>query len=283
MQSSALFRNIMDRIGIDPRRTLPAYTPETFQSWYKRNYRSNGASRRTVALFADTYLNYHEPQTGIAAVKLLQRMGYEVQLASPGCCQRPRISNGFLREAKREGTKTAQGLTHWLDRDIPVLVCEPSCASALTGDLPDLVDDEALAGKLQKGVQLIDTFVAKALKENGQDLSFPERENGPLLVHGHCHQKAIYGTGDMLQALKAITGDKVEEIPSGCCGMAGSFGYEKEHYELSEKIGEETLFPAIRDADPAAAIVACGFSCRHQIEHFTGRKAVHWVEVLGGC
>lgn len=283
IQSSAPFRSLMDRIGIDARRTLPPYAHEPFHRWFRRSYRSNGAPRGTVALFADTYLNYHEPQIGIAAVKLLQRMGYEVQLARPGCCQRPRISNGFLREAKREGTKTAQGLTHWLDRGIPVLVCEPSCASALTGDLPDLIDDEALAGKLQKGVQLIDTFVAKALKENGQDLSFPERENGPLLVHGHCHQKAIYGTGDMLQALKAITGDKVEEIPSGCCGMAGSFGYEKEHYELSEKIGEETLFPAIRDADPAAKIVACGFSCRHQIEHFTGRKAVHWVEVLGGC
>ena len=159
-----------------------------------------------------------------------------------------------------------------------MLVCEPSCASALNDDLPDLLDDTELGGRLQQGVRLIDTFVAAAIAEQGIS-AHPARKQ-EVLLHGHCHQKSYYGTAGLKAALTSLTGARIAEIPSGCCGMAGSFGYEREHYELSLKIGEEALFPAIRAAAPDTPIVACGFSCRHQIEHFTGRKAVYWVELL---
>jgi FAD/FMN-containing dehydrogenase/Fe-S oxidoreductase len=275
MQCSSWFRFLQDKLlGLDRRRALPAYAREPFHRWYRRNYQPLEKAEGTVALFADTYLNYHEPQVGIAAVKLLQGLGYEVELAQAGCCQRPRISHGFLREAKKAGLKTARALDTYFQRNIPVLVCEPSCASALQDDLPDLLDDAALARRLKEGVQIIERFVAST----GKPLEGSSAA-GAILLHGHCHQKALYGTEALKQVL--TTGKAApSEIPSGCCGMAGSFGYEKEHYDLSEKIGADTLFPAIRTADPETTIVACGFSCRHQIGHFTGRKAVHWVEAV---
>lgn len=275
LQGSAVFRFLQDRFfELDRRRALPAYAREPFYRWYQKNYRPPEKAEGTVALFADTYLNYHEPQIGVAAVKLLQGMGYEVELAAAGCCQRPRISHGFLREAKEAGTRTARALDYYFQRNIPVLVCEPSCASALQDDLPDLLDDVELAGRLKRGVQIIERFVASTGKSVSRS-----SVAGDVLLHGHCHQKALYGTDALKQVLTA-NGHTSTEIPSGCCGMAGSFGYEKEHYELSEKIGSEILFPAIREAAPESTIVACGFSCRHQIEHFTGRKAVHWVEAV---
>ncbi len=279
IQRSVFFRSWQERLaGFDKRRALPAYARQTFRQWYDRHYRSGESPRGAVVLFADTYLNYHEPQIGIAATGLLQSLGYDVQLADVGCCQRPRISHGFLRDARRDGAQTARKLDIWLQKDIPVLVCEPSCASALHDDLPDLLDDTELGERLQQNVHLIDTFVAAAIADKGEPDHLATQQE--VLLHGHCHQKSYYGTAGLKAALNGLTGARITEIPSGCCGMAGSFGYEREHYELSRKIGEETLFPAIREADPGTPIVACGFSCRHQIEHFTGRKAVHWVELL---
>jgi len=281
-QRNPLFRRTLEKVaGIDRRRILPAYAREPFSKWYARSYRPAGGGKGTVALFTDTYLNYHEPEIGIAAVEVLQHLGYEVELADVGCCQRPRISNGFLRDARTAGGATAAKLDAYLQRGVPVLVCEPSCTSALTEDLPDLLDDTALAGRLKAGVFMIDQFVAGALEsEPPEDIEMAGKAHRRVLVHGHCHQKAIYGTQSMLRVLQRLPGLAVEEIPSGCCGMAGSFGYEREHYELSRKIGEETLLPAVREAHPEAIIVACGVSCRHQITHFTGRQPLHWVEVL---
>ncbi len=274
IQKTLLFRGIVDRIsGFDKRRTLPAYAPQTFVQWHeKHGSRGDGT---TVALFVDTYLNHHEPNIGIAAYELLKKCGYDVELADVGCCQRPSISHGFLRDAKEEGTKTAGRLDPWLQRGIPVLVCEPSCASALNDDLPDLVDDEGLSNRLSSGVVMIDQFLATEVQSGRLKAKFTSKAN-EVLVHGHCHQKALYGTA----AMKQLLGDSASEIPSGCCGMAGSFGYEKEHYELSEKIGSEILFPAVKEAGTRVEVVACGFSCRHQIHDFTGKRAKHWVEVI---
>ncbi len=200
-------------------------------------------------------------------------------MAEVGCCQRPKISHGFLKEAKQEGKKTTLGLDQYLSKDIPVLVCEPSCASALNDDMPDLIEDEALAAKLKSGVFIIDQFLYKETESGRLKVKFISNES-EVMVHGHCHQKALYGTKSMNSILNKVERLKSSEVNSGCCGMAGSFGYEKEHYDISEKIGAEILFPAVDKLDEAASVVASGFSCRHQIEHHTNKKPKHWVEVI---
>jgi FAD/FMN-containing dehydrogenase/Fe-S oxidoreductase len=282
VQKTGLFRGLVEKTtGFARERTLPEYARQPFYKWFKKNYRSvePKEANRQVVLFADTYLNFHEPNIGIAATELLSACGYEVILANVGCCQRPRISHGFLREAKKDGAETARRLDAFLRQGLPVVVCEPSCASALTDDLPDLLDDQALGQRLKKGVLMIDVFLAQELDAGRIDVQL-ETIAPEIHVHGHCHQKALYGTKSMRVFLEKLAGARVTEIPSGCCGMAGSFGYEKEHYELSEKIGEEVLFPAVRQLNGESAVVACGVSCRHQIGDFTGKKAVHWVEVV---
>ena len=277
IQKTLLFRWGLEAVAkFDHKRILPGYSRQSFSKWFRRNYKGTGTHKPQVVLFADTYLNYHEPQIGKSATQLLDKLGFEVILADVGCCQRPRISHGFLEEAKMAGTIVAQKLKPWMEEGLPILVCEPSCASALNDDLPDLIEDEHLADLLKKQVMMIDVFLASHLETEQSSIAVKHEE---ILIHGHCHQKALYGT----EAMKKVLGNgtlNVQEIPSGCCGMAGSFGYEKEHYDLSEKIGRQILFPAVDSANKNTPIVACGFSCRHQIEHFTGRKAIHWVELF---
>lgn len=281
IQQMPVFRSLLEnRLQIDKRRVLPTYAVEPFYKWFqKRNANPVTNIEKKVVLFADTYLNFHEPNIGIAATKLLESLGYEVILANVGCCQRPKISHGFLADAKKDGYVTAQKLDQYIQQGLKVVVCEPSCASALNDDLPDLFEDKALGERMKSNIMMIDVFLAHGLEAgrlDGYELkAFPS-----LQIHGHCHQKALYGTASMKTILNKLTNATVQEIPSGCCGMAGSFGYEKEHYELSEKIGESILFPAIRKMDAATEVVACGVSCRHQIQHFTGKKPKHWTEVF---
>lgn len=278
LQASPVFRNSLEKIaGFDKRRTLPAYTKEPFFRWFEKNKEKNIASDNQVVLFADTYLNYHEPNIGVAAMELLNGCGYEVILANVGCCQRPKISHGFLRDAKKEGQSTIDQLVKFIDRGLKVVVCEPSCASALNDDFPDLLEDIALAKKLQDNIMMIDVFLSKEMEAGNINIKLKPKSD-VLHMHGHCHQKALYGTQAMKKTLE--DGDSIHEIPSGCCGMAGSFGYEKEHYAISEKIGNEILFPALRELPEGAQMAANGFSCRHQIDHFTGIKAKHWVECV---
>jgi len=280
IQKTTLFRSALQKlVGFDQRRVLPEYAHEPFHKWFEKdgNNRYKNADKKVV-LFADTYLNFHEPNIGIAALQLLNSCGYEVILANVGCCQRPKISHGFLRDAKKEGSKTIEGLKKYMDQGLTVVVCEPSCASALNDDLTDLIEDERLASDLQQKVMMIDTFLAKEIESGSLPNTF-ESIAGNILIHGHCHQKALYGTKGM-KTMLSQTKQTVGEIPSGCCGMAGSFGYEKEHYEISRKIGESILFPAVKSIKAGTTLVANGFSCRHQIEHFTGVKPKHWVEVI---
>lgn len=280
IQHTTLFRKALQKfVGFDQRRVLPEYASEPFYKWFGRDgHNSFRNPNKRVVLFADTYLNFHEPHVGVSALQLLNSCGYEVILANVGCCQRPKISHGFLRDAKVGGTKTAEGLRKYMDENLFVVVCEPSCASALNDDLPDLIDDEKLAQQLREKVMTVETFISKEIASGRLTHTF-ESIAGNILIHGHCHQKALYGTSGMKSVLNH--GDcTVGEIPSGCCGMAGSFGYETEHYEISKKIGESILFPAVKSMKPDTTVVANGFSCRHQIEHFTGIKPKHWVEVV---
>jgi Fe-S oxidoreductase/FAD/FMN-containing dehydrogenase len=279
VQKTNLFKAVLQQLaGFDKRRTLPAYAKVPFYKWFQKKGNNTFRSDKKVVLFADTYLNFHEPQVGISALELLNSCGYEVILANVGCCQRPKISHGFLRDAKREGTKTIERLKKYLDEGLTIVACEPSCASAFNDDLADLIDDDVVAAQLKKQVMMIDVFLEKEIEAGNLNTTFRAVADN-ILIHGHCHQKALYST----KGMKTIFGrsqQSCKEIPSGCCGMAGSFGYEKEHYDISEKIGEEILFPAIRSKEKDTVVVANGFSCRHQIEHFTGVKAKHWVETI---
>jgi len=267
--------------GFDHRRVPPAYAKVPFPKWFNSRPKSNGQSSGKVVLFDDTYMNYHQPEIGISAVELLESCGYEVIRADAGCCQRPKISHGFLREAKTEGEKTLRKLDKFIGQGLKVVVCEPGCASALTDDLPDLIDDEELGGRIRENVLMIDEFLAREVSAGNLECEFTSPHE-KILIHGHCHQKALFNTTAMKFLLDRIPGTSAEEIDSGCCGMAGSFGYEKEHYDLSRRIGEERLMPAIRNREEGTAVIACGFSCRHQIADLTGVKAIHWVESLRG-
>lgn len=279
IQGTGVFKLVFQKLtGFDARRNLPKYAKEPFYKWFQKNGNNNFKNpHKKVVLFADTYLNFHEPNIGISALELLNSCGFEVILANVGCCQRPKISHGFLREAKEYGLKTIKGLKPYLDQGLKIVVCEPSCASALNDDLPDLIEDEALASQLKAQVMMIDVFLANEL-EGGLKAKF-ESIAEDILIHGHCHQKALYGTHSMKTVLSDC-GHEVGEIPSGCCGMAGSFGYETEHYDISRKIGESVLFPAVKSMKEGTTLVANGFSCRHQINDFTGVKPKHWVEVI---
>ncbi len=277
VQGTSIFRYTAEKIlKVDRRRTLPSYANESLETWYQKHYQSNGIKQK-VALFADTYINYHEPEVGRAAIQLLKDCGYEVLLASVGCCQRPRISNGFLKEAKSDGTRVAEKLMPFISQGMKVVVCEPSCTSALIDDLPDLIEDINISDTLRSNVLAIDVFLADALASGQLKGKFIAKSKD-ILLHGHCHQKASFGTQGMKSIYNSTTTTKCNEPDSGCCGMAGSFGYEAEHYDVSKKISDLVLIPAIQKIDKDTLVVANGFSCRHQIFDFAGRKAVHWVE-----
>lgn len=283
VQAFAPVRWLVERtLGFSRVRRLPAYARVPFVTWFAQREQAENAagSGRQVALFVDTYMNCHEPEVGKAAVALLESCGYAVLLADAGCCQRTRVTHGFLRAAREAGLATLQNLDAYIQRGIPVVVCEPGCASSLVDDLPDLVDDAELAKRVAGGVMMIDVFLARERKAGRLTCGFTTVAPR-VLMHGHCHQKALFGTAAM-KLLLAEAGGTVQEVDSGCCGMAGSFGYEREHYGLSQQMGERRLLPAVRAAAPETTVVACGFSCRHQIAHFTDRKAVHWVEVVRG-
>lgn len=279
-QSFPPFKILFEKItGIDRRRPLPKLANKTLPKLLRnRKPKTNTPDQpgRHVVLFDDTYTNYYEPNVGLAAVNLLENLGYRVTLAKAGCCQRPRLSKGLVKDAKKHGTKTLANLDAFAKQGLPILTLEPSCASALTDDLPDLIDDQAMGQRVSSQIKMIDTFLAEELDAGRLQGKLTSTVKDALL-HGHCHQKALFGSAAMLKLLQHA-GVNASEVDSGCCGMAGSFGYE--HHDLSMQIGEQRLFPAVRDKAPNTAVVACGFSCRHQLKDGCNETARHLVEVL---
>jgi len=276
--------------GIDKRRQMPLYAATKFREWFEKRKPSNGQTNdrnNKVILFVDTFTNYHQPEVGRAAVTVLERLGFTVELVQHKCCGRPHLSKGLLNDARRLAEENVQLLYPHAAAAVPVVGLEPSCLLTLRDEYLDLVpgnEAEAVAAQsfLWEEFLLQDDVVAD-LKRTFSQLKtdhWPLTTN-KLLVHGHCHQKAHVGIEKMLQLLRMIPGAEVRAINSGCCGMAGAFGFEKEHYDISMAIGEQRLFPAIREADENWLIVAPGISCRQQIAQGTRKRVLHPAEVMG--
>lgn len=279
---AAPVRWALDRfVGIDARRPLPPFARPNFLDWWKtrasgRLRDARDATRGTVALYADTFMLYNYPEIGRAAVSLLERLGYTVMLADAGCCGRTMISKGLLAQAKAVARRNVAALLPLAAAGIPIVGCEPSCILTYRDEVPDLLPGEE-AHAVARHTMLIDEFLADQHEREPLPLVGVGR-GASVLLHGHCHQKAIAGTAPARRVLGAA-GFAVAEIDSGCCGMAGSFGFEREHYAISMAIGERRLLPAVR-SQPDIPVVAMGVSCRQQIAHGTGRRALHLVELL---
>jgi FAD/FMN-containing dehydrogenase/Fe-S oxidoreductase len=270
-------RLLMERLlGIDSRRPLPAFARETFTDWFDRRRPRLDAPRGSVLLFHDTFVTYNTPEIGRAAVELLEAGGYRVELADKKCCGRPLISKGMLAEAKAHAEWNVERLHPWAARGAPIVGLEPSCLLTLRDETPELVRTEA-ARAVARSCFLLEEFL---VRERQRGLTLPFRTGRRrALLHGHCHQKALVGTAATVQALQ-WAGFDVTEVDSGCCGMAGSFGFEKEHYDVSVTLGNRRLVPAVKAAPEDTEIVAPGISCRQQIAHLAERRAKHPAEVL---
>ena len=266
-------------LGISTRRQQPRFARQSLPDWFAQRDRSRlpAAKFGAVALYNDTFMNYNYPEIGIAAVELLEAAGYEVQLVNGGCCGRPMISKGMLDQARELARSNMAGLYDYARQGIPIVGCEPSCLLTLRDEYPEFVPEEQ-ARVVAENSFLIDEFLAKAKSDDRLDLTFKDVDKR-VLFHGHCHQKAMVGTEHSLAALRLVPGYEVELINAGCCGMAGSFGFEKEHYDISMQIGGLALFPSI-ESKPDWEVAVMGVSCRQQVEHGTGRKARHLVEIL---
>jgi FAD/FMN-containing dehydrogenase/Fe-S oxidoreductase len=273
-------------LGIDRRRVPPVFARRTLVQRFSAalDDGSPESPGRRVLLFPDTFTNHFQPEIGEATIELLQRTGCGVTLGSPGlrCCGRPMISNGLLDQAVANARHNIECLYEWSRSGGPIIACEPSCILTIRDDYPALLkgDLRSQAEVVAKACLTFEEFLESILvSEAGARLAL---KPGPrrILVQGHCHQRSLVGVGPMLGLLRLVPGSEVIDLDAGCCGMAGSFGYEVEHYEVSRLVGEQRLLPAVRHAGPDDVIVAPGFSCRLQIHHFTGREAVHPASLL---
>ncbi|HEX7125197.1 MAG TPA: heterodisulfide reductase-related iron-sulfur binding cluster, partial [Thermodesulfobacteriota bacterium] len=268
--------------GIDRRRPLPRFQRETLPRWFaSRPAPAGGGTRGEVVFLADSFTSFTEPDIGRAAVELLERAGYRVRLETEVCCGRAQISKGLLRDAKASAAALAAKLGPEAARGVTIVGCEPSCLLTLREEHPALLPGNADAAAVAKRARLVEELLVEAIDQGA--LAVPAANGQPprrVLFHGHCHQKALAGTAATVALLARIPGAEVVELDAGCCGMAGSFGFEAEHYDLSMAIGGQRLFPAVRAEGPETLVAATGVSCRQQIAHGTGRRAHHPVVLL---
>ena len=279
IQSPLFRKTVQQLLGIHPNRELPSFARPTFRQWL--SHRPAGRTSGTgpdVILFNDTFTNYNEPRIGKSALMLLENAGSRVTIPAVVCCGRPMISKGLLEPAKENARKNVSLLAPLVDSGAAIVGCEPSCLLTLRDEYPDLLRTPE-ARRVADNSFLLEEYLTKRIEEGNWKPLFTSVPR-QVLLHGHCHQKSLVGMAPSLRLLRLPSSFEVREVDSGCCGMAGSFGYEEEHYDLSLQIGEMRLFPAIRKEPPEATIVAAGISCRQQILHGTGRKAYHLAEVL---
>jgi FAD/FMN-containing dehydrogenase/Fe-S oxidoreductase len=274
MQRPRSARAMKALIGIAPERGLPQFSRQTFRDWFRAR-RPHGEGR-SVLLWPDTFTNLFHPSVGIAAVEVLEAAGFRVRVPERWlCCGRPLYDFGMLKLARRQLRAVLEALAPELDAGVPVVGLEPSCVAVFKDELLNLLGEDARARQLSEQTVLLTDFLEREAPEFAGRLRRP----GTAVVHGHCHQKALLTMGSEVRTLEQL-GLDVELLDSGCCGLAGSFGYEVDHYDVSMACGERVLLPAVRSADPETLVVADGYSCREQIAHGTGRRAHHVAEVL---
>ncbi len=265
-------RWLQKTLELAPQREMPQLAPVSFQKWASKQ-RSAKDGAPGVVLWADTFNNYFKPETSRAAFEVLTHAGFNVRVPrSHLCCGRPLYDFGMLDRAKQYLQRIMRVLAPEIEAGLPIVVLEPSCASVFRDELRNLFPDDARADRLRRQTFLLSEFLQQHAYQ-------PPPLSQKLLLHGHCHHKAIMKMTDEEELLRK-TGADLKTLDAGCCGMAGPFGFEQKKYAVSQAIGERVLLPAVRQTDPDTLIVSDGFSCREQILQGTGRKAVHLAEVL---
>jgi Fe-S oxidoreductase len=258
--------------GIHPRRSFPPYARQTFRSWMK-GHEPRIASRGSVILFPDTFTNFFRPGTGVAAVEVLEHLGYEVKIPKRIlCCGRPLYDKGMLTTARHLLRQIMRTLGPEVSEEVPLVGLEPACVAAFRDELINMFPKDERARRIAKNTYMLSELLAK------DGVPLPELP-AKAKVHIHCHHRAVLDPGAEQKILNEMRLD-FEVLDSGCCGMAGSFGFEADHYEVAMKCGERVLLPAVRKADKTTLIIADGFSCREQIAQATDRQALHLAEVI---
>lgn len=280
---NAPLRKIANRtIGFHPERTMPLLSTNTLKQWYKKSEKTDSKSSKKVYLFCDEFTNFNDVEIGKKAFDLLQKLGYEVIIPNHVDSGRAYLSKGMLKDAKKLANQNVLLLKEVVTEETPLIGIEPSAILTFRDEYPDLVEANLveIAKKLAKNALMIDEFIAREIDAKRITAESFTSEKRLIKLHGHCQQKAVASLTPTKKILSLPKNYEVHLILSGCCGMAGSFGYEKEHYDLSMKIGELVLFPTVRKQPEEVIIAAPGTSCRHQIHDGTGRKALHPVEIL---
>jgi Fe-S oxidoreductase len=276
--------------GFHSRRSLPTLHSETLRAWYRKHQSQRAAQatskraspQRSVYLFCDEFTNYNDTTIGITAIRLLEALGYTVIIPDHDESGRTWLSKGLVRKAQSIAQKNIDTLAPLISEQTPLLGIEPSAILCFRDEYPDLAADHQLAAaeRLAANSYMVEEFLARELAAGHIRADRFTDETKEILLHGHCQQKAVGSLAATATILALPKNYTVKTIPSGCCGMAGSFGYEKEHYDISMQIGELVLFPAVRNATNDVIIAAPGTSCRHQVKDGTGKKALHPVEIL---
>ena len=267
-------------LGIDRSRPMPRVARQTFQKWFENHRSREYNSRGKIILFHDTFMNFNHPSIGIAVTRLLEALGFEVVvLKNRKCCGRPMISKGLLDQAGKNARHNVELLLPYVQQGVKIVGCEASCISAITDDWPDLLDGEKQSKEIADAVITIEELLVETFGDGDQQIQWTDVTK-KVQFFGHCHQRTLTGTSKTMVALNFPPNYQATEISAGCCGMAGSFGYEKNHIDIASAAGEDRLFPAVRDSDPNVEIATSGVSCREQIGFNTQHHSRHVVEVL---
>ncbi|MGZ3923562.1 MAG: FAD-binding and (Fe-S)-binding domain-containing protein [Flavisolibacter sp.] len=272
-------------VGFHPDRTMPLLHKTTLLNWYKQHKKQSPVRQdaiATVYIFCDEFTNYNDVEVGRKTILLLESLGYNVIIPEHLESGRTYLSKGFVRKAKELAIKNVQLLKDIINNNSPLIGIEPSAILTLRDEYLELVPKDLLpfAKEIASNSFLFEEWFAREVNDGKiKEDSFRSLPK-EVFVHGHCYHKSLSSTNFIKQSLGIVPGYRIAEIPSGCCGMAGAFGYEKEHYEVSMKIGSLVLFPAVQSAGKDSIIAASGTSCRHQIKDGTGRKAMHTAEIL---
>lgn len=284
--ANAVFQNkftsgiIKKSLNIAPKREMPLVSRETLSKFYRKNHELLTNPIKTVYLFNDEFTNYLDAEVGKAALKLLRALNYNVKILEHPESGRTFLSKGFLEQAKKVANENITIFRSLVSEDTPLIGLEPSAILSFRDEYPRLAYDKPAAEQLAANTLLFEEFFKKEILAGNITAASFTSEKKKIKLHGHCHQKSLSGVENTFTMLNLPKNFEVTVIPSGCCGMAGSFGYQKEHYEISMAIGEQTLFPAVRKASKETIIAAPGTSCRHQIFDGTGKKAMHPVQIM---